>query len=512
MNGLRQLGGPMSWGKPQELADFSATSPFNGLTIPSDVTITRQVLAQPTPDLNTHVWAALKDGTPLVTANAYGNGEIVLFHITASPDWSNLPLSGLFPSMLERLIARSAGISTTENGTLPLWRAFDAQANLVPAPAAAQSLTSAEFTTTAVSVRHPAGLYGPPHGTHALNVGDHASALTSAVFFGTPITPDGLRGQTSFAPFLFILGFLLLFADMLLSLKRRGLMSLKRVIPSLLCLALVQAFSGQIHAADPSTNQPPEGALQTHLAYVETGNPSIDDVSRRGLQGLSDYASTRSSALFGSPIGVHPGQDDLAFYPLLYWPITTDIQADADRTKALNSFMEHGGILLIDELGAGTDIDPGHSTAIREALKRATDGLMVPPLAKLTDQHVLSHTFYLMHGNYPGRIAGQPVYVAQTGDEANDGVSPVIIGNAGWAYAWAIDDTGGHPYATIPGGDDQRTIAYRFGMNMIIYALTGNYKSDQAHYPEMLKRLGKSDGSPAAQDDTSQDTDGDDAP
>ncbi|GBR45132.1 hypothetical protein AA106556_0662 [Neokomagataea tanensis NBRC 106556] len=506
MNGLRQLGGPMSWGKPQELAEFSSKSPFYGLPIPTDVTVTKQVLAQPTDDLNNHVWAALKDGTPLVTAHNYGNGEIILFHITASPDWSNLPLSGLFPSMLERLIARSAGIPQAETGTLPLWRAFDDQGSLITPPPAAQPLTMATIANTSVTIHHPAGLYGPIHGTHALNLGDNAPPLSAAPLFGTPITPDGLQRHTSLTPFALLAGLGVLIIDMLLSLYRRGLLR-RRTALLVLTLCSITAIPAQADDAAASSNAP-AGALQTHLAYIETGNPEIDNVSRMGLQGLSDYTSTRSSALLGAPIGVQPGRDDLAFYPLLYWPITTDLQTDPTRTKALNSFMEHGGILLMDELGAGTDLDPGHSNAIRAALKRATDGLMVPPLAKLNDQHVLSHTFYLMHGTYPGRIAGQPVYVAQTGDEANDGVSPVIIGNAGWAYAWAIDNTGNHPYATIPGGDDQRTIAYRFGLNMIVYALTGSYKSDQAHYPEMLHRL----GSNVPPNNPSDDTDGDDTP
>ncbi|KXV35645.1 hypothetical protein AD936_15140, partial [Gluconobacter japonicus] len=115
------------------------------------------------------------------------------------------------------------------------------------------------------------------------------------------------------------------------------------------------------------------------------------------------------------------------------------------------------------------------------------------------------------HSGFPGRINGQPVYVARNGDEANDDVSPVIIGNGDWAHAWAVDASGNHPYAVLPGGDDQRTQAYRFGVNMVLYALTGNYKSDQAHYPEMLRRLGQDN--PDGQANTgSTDEDEEDAP
>jgi len=103
---------------------------------------------------------------------------------------------------------------------------------------------------------------------------------------------------------------------------------------------------------------------------------------------------------------------------------------------------------------------------------------------------VLSRTFYLLH-DFPGRYDGMPVWVAQEGDSTNDGVSPVIIGSNDWAHAWAVDDGGNTPYAPVPDGAEQRVVAYRFGVNAVIYALTGNYKADQVHVPALLKRLGE---------------------
>ena len=74
-------------------------------TVPEDVKINRQVLADPTVASESEVWATLADGTPLVTASKQGQGFIVLFHVTANSDWSNLPLSGLFVEMLRRVVA-----------------------------------------------------------------------------------------------------------------------------------------------------------------------------------------------------------------------------------------------------------------------------------------------------------------------------------------------------------------------------------------------------------------------
>ncbi len=118
--GGRILGGSLSWDKPQPLAAFSRDSPFNGMPVPNDVTVTRQVLAEPDATLSDNTWATLADGTPLVTAARRGKGLIVLFHVTGDTRWSNLPLSGAFVEMLKRVVALA--------GTTPAADAADADA------------------------------------------------------------------------------------------------------------------------------------------------------------------------------------------------------------------------------------------------------------------------------------------------------------------------------------------------------------------------------------------------
>ena len=102
--GGRVLGGAMSWDTPKRLAPFERSSPFFGLTPPAEVTVSRQVLAEPDPGLADKTLAQLADGTPLVTAMRLGKGMIILFHVTADTTWSNLPLSGLFVDMLRRIV------------------------------------------------------------------------------------------------------------------------------------------------------------------------------------------------------------------------------------------------------------------------------------------------------------------------------------------------------------------------------------------------------------------------
>jgi len=67
----------------------------------------------------------------------------------------------------------------------------------------------------------------------------------------------------------------------------------------------------------------------------------------------------------------------------------------------------------------------------------------------------------------------------------------VIIGANDWAAAWAVDASGRLLVDVSPGGERQRELAIRFGINVVMYALTGNYKTDQVHVPAILERLGK---------------------
>ena len=116
--GGRDIGGALSWGEPRAVQPFAADGPFAGLTPPADVTVRAQLMAEPGPDLAARTLASLSDGTPLVTRDALGKGQVVLFHTAANADWSSLPLSGLFLSMLDRLVQGAADIDTAP-GTGP---------------------------------------------------------------------------------------------------------------------------------------------------------------------------------------------------------------------------------------------------------------------------------------------------------------------------------------------------------------------------------------------------------
>lgn len=229
--GERQLGGSLSWEKPQPLAAFPDNSPFTGLAVPPEVTIRTQVLAEPAPRLSERTWAALADGTPLVTGLGRGAGRIVLVHVTANADWSDLPLSGLFVDMLRRLVALSSGVVEAE-GTARLApiETMDGFGHLGPAPATATAIVARDLAATLPGPAHPPGWYGTPGEggeRRALNLSTHVPALVPA-----PPPPAGARSlllggvpvERDLGPWLLAAALLLLAVDLVLSLVQRGLL------------------------------------------------------------------------------------------------------------------------------------------------------------------------------------------------------------------------------------------------------------------------------------------------
>ncbi len=490
--GDRQLGGAMSWSQPAGLDGFPPSSPFVGLPVPAEVRVTRQVLAQPDARLSEATWARLADGTPLVTHATRGLGRVVLFHTTANADWSDLPLSGLFVDMLRRLVALSAGISGTseaEGVRLAPVETLDGFGVSGPPQAAAGPLAASDVATTTASPRHPPGLYGPENGRRTLNLGTRHAAMTAApAISGAREEPvAGAAPERLLAPWLLAAALALLALDLLVSLRLRGLFR-ERIAARAAVLVLAMALPADAQTLIP-TPTPAHPALVTRLAFVVTGDATVDGISRAGLIGLSDYVNRRTNAALGEPAAVSIGETELSFYPLLYWPIVPGAPPlSGAAVTALNDFMAHGGIILIDTRngGSGEEFNAGGEAALEQLAKN----LAVPPLTQLTPQHVLARSFYLLQ-DFPGRFAGDAVWVQRAQDRTNDSVSPVIIGGHDWAAAWAVDAQGRNPYATLPGGARQRTIAYRFGVNLVMYALTGNYKGDQVHIPAILERLGQ---------------------
>ena len=180
-----------------------------------------------------------------------------------------------------------------------------------------------------------------------------------------------------------------------------------------------------------------------------------------------------------------------------YRPTPDQVRALSARGLArIGDYMRQGGTILFDT----RDMSIGTPNAGQEILRRVTRGLDIPRLEKVPADHVLTKSFYILK-DFPGRWTGAPIWVealppaernaARPPARGGDGVSPVIIGGNDFASAWAVDANGRFLSELTPGGDSQRELAFRFGVNVVMYALTGNYKTDQVHAPALLQRLGR---------------------
>ncbi|NEY89790.1 DUF4159 domain-containing protein [Tabrizicola oligotrophica] len=510
--GGRSVGGTMSWGEPKPLAPFAEGSPFHGLVIPSDVTVTEQVLAQPDPDLASRTIAALADGTPLVTRKPVGAGQVVLVHVTANAEWSSLPLSGLFMQMLERL-AVSARVGGGLEGAVEglIWspeRMVDGYGDLVEPGdlAGVEGEALALALQDGPSAKSPPGLYRHEERLVALNTLPPSASFRPAIWpAGTLVEGLGAARSQALGGWLLAAALALLALDILASVVVSGRMPrLGRAALVVLALALPTP-EAQAQTPDPAADaRGIEATRGVVLAHVLTGNAEIDDTAAAGLRGLGDQLWLRTSVEPEPPMGVDLEEDELAFFPFLYWPITPDQPVPSTRAYAkLNAFLRTGGMILFDTRDA--DIaGMGGATAEGEMLQLLASGLDVPPLDLIPEDHVLTRSFYLLQ-DFPGRHRSADLWVEAPPPDAgeleegmafrnlNDGVTPVIIGGNDWASAWAIDGTGAPLYPVGRGlaGEDQREMAYRFGINVVMHVLTGNYKSDQVHVPALLERLGQ---------------------
>jgi hypothetical protein len=492
--GGRTLGGALSWEKPAKLAPFAAESPFAGIDIPDDVTVSRQVLAEPTVDLGGKTWARLTDGTPLVTAEKRGKGWLVLVHTTADPEWSNLAISGLFVNMLRRIVALSQGVSGNSDTALPPVETLDGFGRLQRAPASVQTIAAGAFADTVAAPSHPPGFYGTPDARRALNLAGAVKTFAAIGELPGEVARESYArsNEVDFRPGLLGAALALGLLDLLIAYALRGLLPrLPRPRRGAATAGLGLLLAMGVHparAADDSFTV--EATSELHLAYVHTGVAEIDEESRAGLAGLTDILGHRTAIEAAAPMEVDPERDELIFFPLLYWPVVEGQQLPSSQAiERLNRFLATGGTILFDthDQGGRTAFS---SAATQARLRRLAAGLNIPALVPVPPDHVLTKSFYLMQ-EFPGRWAGGSVWVEPVEDQVNDGVASVIVGGNDWAGAWASDARGQPLYPVVPGGEPQREQAYRFGVNLVMYALTGNYKTDQVHVPAILERLGQ---------------------
>ncbi|MCI4660506.1 MAG: DUF4159 domain-containing protein [Neomegalonema sp.] len=511
--GGRDLGGALSWSEPQGLRAFEPEGPFAGLPVTQEVSVSRQVLAEPEPELAQKVWASLADGTPLVTAAPLGQGQIVLFHVSANASWSSLPLSGLFVQMMERLIAVTPALSAREAvlaEDLSAWRPVSllaADGSLSPADPSAAPVTGAELSAGVRPGLAP-GRYESEQAVLALNAMQEGEGLAPR-----PAPPRGVRaqilaqtGEQILKPPLLALGLGLLILDILAALfvagRLRGNLGAAAALAMMIALPVLsipepsraqdreEPGAASLLDIDPAERR---AATETVLAYMRTGDRNVDRISEAGLRGLGLILRSRTSIEPGEPAAVDIDRDEIMLYSMIYWPITaTQPDLSSEAVRKLNAFIRGGGMLVVDTRDAHQSI--GRSDGPNAPhLRRLVGALDLPSLMNPPDDHTLTRSFYLL-SEFPGRHRSTNIWVEaitpshEGAVNANDGVSPILIGGNDWAGAWAVDEQGRDLLPMT--SERQREFAFRFGINLAMYVYTGNYKSDQVHLPTIVERLG----------------------
>ena len=492
-SGGRSLSGSLSWDKPQKLLPYPQNSPFFGQPVPDDVSVKQQILAEPVADLPDKTWATLEDGTPLITAAAHQDGLLVFVHTTATPEWSDLALSGAFVSMLRKIVNMSGRQIQTEAETaktLEPLSVMDGFGAMQQPGAQVKPIFLQNPEEFQISPAHPPGLYGRAGVRQALNLGDSISSIRPATL------PAGVNAriydesfETDYRPALFSLAFTLLVLDWIILLllnSQIGISALRRSKTAIAVgLAVLLFLQAPAATADDAFDM--RYADQLHLAYIKTGSSSVDITSQQGLEVLANALQQRTSVEPAGAVGLNPETDTLAFFPLIYWPISGSEQAlSLKALQNVQSYLDHGGTILFDTRDQNMAAQRLGGSRNAEVLRKMIAGLNIPALTPIPDDHVLGKSFYLLD-QYPGQYSGGTLWVEGQSEDGRDGVSSVLIGSHDWASSWA--SSGGS--RLVRGANRQQELSLRFGVNLMMYALTGNYKADQVHVPFILERLGQ---------------------
>jgi hypothetical protein len=397
---------------------------------------------------------------------------------------------------------------------------IDASGALVPPPPEARPLTPGAQGSP-VTIENPPGLYGSEEGVYAHNLLGADAALTPIAKpdLPVPVTDISYAFDESVALKGSLVGtaLLLMALDALAVFWMGGLFSRrpKRAqraaavagLIAFLAVGIALAFGSGAAAqstdgdAKPDDVEAIDAISKTRLAYVLTGDAAIDSISRAGLEGLTKFLIEKTALEPGDPAGVDVAKDELAFYPIIYWPIDPAAPMPSeDAIARVDAYMQQGGTVLFDTRDQyESGLEGGAVSPSTERLRDILGHLNVPPLEPVPQDHVLTKSFYILP-EFPGRFNGGPLWVEASLDATNtenrpvrtgDGVSPIMITANDFAGAWAVDENGDAMLPTVPSDPAQRAYAYRAGVNIMMYMLTGNYKSDQVHVPILLERLGQ---------------------
>ena len=485
---LREFSTDFSIQNNLSINNFKKDSIFNNLKIPKDLIFEKQLIIDGF-NSNISILASLEDQSPLISMKNLGAGKVILFHITSNNEWSNLPLSNLFKEMISRLLFIPKLQINKSNKELTVQSVINSFGELAE-PFKNYTLQN-NFGNGDIypSSRSPAGIYENKSFSVALNLSTNLNTETFLSDGEEKIMIKNSYEKNIFKLKKLILAliFIMFFIDMIISiLMKKNLLTNNKFknlnLVSLICIIFIISIGQKKSYADENYNG-------IYLAYVKSEDRLLNQIAYSGLEKLKEYLIERTSI---SPKGVKEVDletDKLFYYPLVYWQISQNIPTlDNETSKKIKNYFKTGGIILFDFIDLSKSFYGGKDQL--EIFKSFFSDLGIDSLQQLNKGHTLTRSYYLLN-RFPGRFDNKILLIDTENLDNKDGVSSAIVGLNHWIGAWAVDKNNYPLYQTVPGGDRQRELAFRFGINLIMYALTGNYKSDQIHNKSILKRLKK---------------------
>jgi hypothetical protein len=234
-------------------------------------------------------------------------------------------------------------------------------------------------------------------------------------------------------------------------------------------------------AAAAALLSPPARAIgdRSLFRFGRLALPGLPDPRPTALRRLSWDIVRRTSLVTASePANLRLTDPNLFRYPFLVLSGDRGFALPPEPEIArLRRHITYGGFLLVDS--AEGRAGGGFDESVRKLLAQTLPGELP---ARIPDEHVLWKSFYVLHGG-AGRINAAP-YVE--GVERDRRLAVVYTQND-LGGALARDGFGRWEHEVIPGGDEQREMAFRFGVNLVMYALCLDYKTEQAHIDYILR-------------------------
>ncbi len=444
----RLLSGSLSWTGALNVTQF--TGPLKNIKPYENIKVTQQLLPLNQLTNPKNVWAKLEDGSPFISGHKYGQGYVVHIHVAADARWSSLPLSGALGQIIKQVGQLKQFVSEEQTKNLPpFW---------LP-----NSLLKAQEPLPTVS--EDAGFYGYQQVSAVKNTSEDVKKQQQ-YNQGTPyLFEQKIKSYTATFAFLALVFALL---DRLLTSQILHKYSLKKAafifaILSSFCLLGTKAEAKSIN----------EAAYQPQIAYIPTANSTSDRIIESGLNELAEVLRRRTTLDLLPAHKLQP-TDSFGLYPLIY--LSVHHKDYKEYIEPLRQFIAQGGLLFIDRHSLQGDQSISAEKLIQQ--------LGIQNLEVVNNKHTLNRSFYLLRGTFVGRAN----YTEDIWQQKNTDSSPVLIAKHDFTSAWAKNNKG-YQKSLLHQYQNAREHSLRFGINLIMYALLGSYKTDQLQTEEIFKRM-----------------------